>query len=108
MFIRYGFRITFATNNPTAVLTRLDVHPDRRQDIRNEGRFTISGFDAEQPFVDLHGNFCRRVTAFPGQATLELSGIIGPGTCFDPEKYACDLGRIRERGTRGDVVHSSG
>jgi hypothetical protein len=35
-------------------------------------------------------------------------GSIGPGTCYDAEKYVCDLGRIRERGTRGDVVHSSG
>src|SRR5689334_15788814 len=30
-------------------------------------------------------------------------GSIGPGTCFNPEKYICDLGRIRERGTK-DVV----
>jgi transglutaminase-like putative cysteine protease len=76
MFIRYGFRITIATNAPTAVLTRLDVHPDRRPDIRQEGRFTISGFDVEKPFVDLHGNLCRRVTAFPGDAILELSGVV--------------------------------
>ena len=75
MFIRYGFRIALATNISTTVLTRLDVHPDRRQDIRDEGRLTISGFDAEQPFVDLHGNLCRRVMAFPAMPpsnSLEL------------------------------------
>jgi transglutaminase-like putative cysteine protease len=76
MFIRYGFRMTISTNVPTAVLTRLDVHPERRPDICREGRFTISGFEATQPFTDLHGNLCRRITAFSGDTTLELSGIV--------------------------------
>lgn len=35
-------------------------------------------------------------------------GSIGPGTFFDPAIYLCDLGRIRQRGIQGYVVHSGG
>jgi hypothetical protein len=63
---------------------------------------TIAGCDALVASAYQDGRSC--------EAPLSVckGGSIGPGTCFDPSKYVCDLGRIRERGTRGDVVHSSG
>ena len=63
---------------------------------------TIAGCDALEALACQDGRSC--------EAPLSVckGGSIGPGTCYDAEKYVCDLGRIRERGTRGDVVHSSG
>ena len=63
---------------------------------------TVTGCDALVALACQDGRIC--------EAPLSVckGGSIGPGTCFDPEKYVCDLGRIRERGTREDVVHSSG
>jgi transglutaminase-like putative cysteine protease len=81
MLIKYGFNIAIAVNSPVTVLAKLDVHPERRGDIVEEGRFTISGCDVTEPHLDLFGNLCRRITAYPGEAVLELSGTIrDPGT----------------------------
>jgi transglutaminase-like putative cysteine protease len=76
MLIRYGFQITITAFQPTPVLARLDVHPDRRGDIRSESQFTVSGFEAPPARIDVHGNLCRRLIAYPGDATLTLSGVI--------------------------------
>lgn len=76
MLIRYGFKIAFSTSQSTPVLAHLDVHPDRRWDIHQESSLTISGFEAPEPHLDVHGNLCRRLTAHPGDATLELYGVI--------------------------------
>ena len=63
---------------------------------------TIAGCDALEALACQDGRSC--------EAPLSVckAGSIGPGSCYDAEKYVCDLGRVRERGTRGDVVHSSG
>ena len=81
MQIRYGFRLSFDVTQPTAILARLDVHPDRRPDIISEAPLLFSGVPAPAPVVDVHGNLCRRLIAPPGISMLEISGVIGdPGT----------------------------
>jgi hypothetical protein len=62
---------------------------------------TISGCDALKALA------CQDSLACEPPLSACKRGPIGPGTCFDAEKYVCDLGRIRERGTK-DIVHSSG
>ena len=81
MQICYGFRLSFDVPQPTAVLVRLDVHPDRRPDIISEAPLLFSGEAAPAPVIDVHGNLCRRLIAPPGRSMLEISGVIGdPGT----------------------------
>ena len=81
MQIRYGFKLSFDVPQPTAVLVRLDVHPDRRPDIISEAPLLFSGEAAPAPVIDVHGNLCRRLIAPPGRSMLEISGVIGdPGT----------------------------
>jgi transglutaminase-like putative cysteine protease len=81
MLIRYGVRLRIHVSQPTAVLARLDVHPSRRNDIHREATLRIGGVEAPPPIIDLHGNLCRRITAFPGETAFELSGVIeDPGT----------------------------
>ena len=85
MHIRYGFRLKFDVHQPTAILARLDVHPSRRNQILNESPLGFAGVEAPSPYVDIHGNLYRRLTAFPGTSVLELSGLIeDPGT-YEPQ-----------------------
>ena len=85
MFIQYGFRLTINVSQPTPVLTRLDVHPSRRNDIVSELPFQVSGVEAPPAFLDLHGNLCRRLIAHPGDSTFELSGVIADGDIPEAE-----------------------
>jgi transglutaminase-like putative cysteine protease len=85
MLIRYGFRLTISVFQPTPLLVRLDVHPDRRNDVVSETPFRISGTAAPTPHIDLHGNLCRRLTAYPGDATLEMSGLIKDEGTYEPQ-----------------------
>jgi hypothetical protein len=76
MLIEYGFRIGIETYQPTPVLARLDVHPERRQDITFERNLSLSGRDAALPQLDLYGNLSRRFTLYPGVTAIELRGSI--------------------------------
>jgi hypothetical protein len=85
MLIRYGFRLMINVCQPTPILTRLDVHPNRRNDIVCEAPFKIAGADAPPVHTDLHGNLCRRLTAFPGDTTFELSGLMTDAGTPEPQ-----------------------
>jgi transglutaminase-like putative cysteine protease len=75
MLVRYGFRMSITTPMPTAVLTRLDVHPAREPDLAARTPLTLNGHPAPKPFLDLHGNRCRRFTASAGTTTIECAGV---------------------------------
>lgn len=83
MFIRYGFKISIETAQPTTVLTRLDIHPERRADIRSEQAMMVSGRAAPPAHVDMHGSLCRRVLVQPGISTLQMQGIIADSGTYD-------------------------
>ena len=83
MLIRYGFRLAITVPQPTPVLTRLDIHPSRRNDILSETAFKVEGADAPPAYTDLHGNLCRRLTAFPGETSFNLSGLISDDGLYE-------------------------
>jgi transglutaminase-like putative cysteine protease len=85
MLIRYGFRLGFQVSGPTTLLTRLDIHPDRRSDIVGETPMSVQGSTAETPFIDIHGNLCRRMVAPPGTSIVELSGTIRDSGNLEPQ-----------------------
>lgn len=85
MLIRYGFRLSFDAPQATAVLARLDVHPDRRPDIASETALTLNGQTADPVVPDAHGNLIRRFIAQPGRTALELSGVIEDGGAYEEQ-----------------------
>ena len=85
MLIRYGFRLTINVCQPTPILTRLDVHPSRRNDIVYEAPFKIADADAPPVHRDVHGNLCRRLTACPGDTTFELSGLMADAGIYEAQ-----------------------
>jgi transglutaminase-like putative cysteine protease len=96
MQIRYGFRLSFDAPQETTVLARLDVHPDRRGDILDESQLLLSGQMAPEPFLDVHGNLCRRFVAPPGRSALEITGVISdPGT-YEPQMSVEPLTPVAE------------
>jgi transglutaminase-like putative cysteine protease len=85
MLIEYGFHISIETVQPTPVLARLDVHPDRRHDIVSEQNLIGSGIDIAGPQLDLFGNLSRRFTLYPGTTTLEMRGTIVDRGLYEPQ-----------------------
>lgn len=82
MHIRYGYRIELVCEQPSALLTLLDVHPSRRHDLirPDEMRVTLlRGPDepvALSQHLDPFGNICRRLIAPAGGVLLECDGLI--------------------------------
>lgn len=84
MFIRYGYEITVACQQPTALVCLLSVHDDRAADIRvPESTFTMPAVPTST-YRDLFGNRCLRLVApagdltIWGDATIEDSGLPDP------------------------------
>ncbi|WP_332685600.1 transglutaminase-like domain-containing protein [Bosea sp. (in: a-proteobacteria)] len=82
MQIRYGYRIEIVCDQPTALVTLLDVHPSRRHDLLEPDEMRATGLLApDAPLVmdqhlDLFGNICRRMIAPAGGIRIEASGTI--------------------------------
>jgi transglutaminase-like putative cysteine protease len=84
MHINYGFEISFTVPKETPVICQLDVHPDRRGDIRSESPLATSPGVHTSTYIDSFGNRCRRLTAPPGTTTLRLDGVIADSGLPDP------------------------
>jgi len=80
MLIRFGYELRVAVTQPTPFVCLLDVHPERRGDIRSEYPFSIRPHSVPVArYVDGFGNICRRFVAPVGETTMRGDGII-----FDP------------------------
>jgi hypothetical protein len=96
MLIRYGFRLSFEVFQPTPVVSRLDVHPDRRPDILEENGPWFGGYSAPPAELDVHGNLTRRLLAPPGVSVLELSGIATDPGLYEPQLGSEPLAPVNE------------
>ncbi len=76
MLINYGYEITITVAKPTPLVCLLDVHPERRADVRTEGPFRCTPAVPNAIYVDAFSNQCRRLTAPAGDISLGLDGII--------------------------------
>ena len=84
MFIKYGYEITVAVAKPTPVITLLDVHPERRADIKSETPFRSAPSLLSSTYIDAFGNQCRRLVAPAGEVTFTLDGIISDSGRTEP------------------------
>src|ERR1043165_4977882 len=76
MLINYGYEITIGVAKATPIITLLDVHPERRADIKSETPFRSTPALITATYVDAFGNQCRRLVAPAGDLTCTLDGTI--------------------------------
>jgi len=90
MHIRYGYRIEIVCDQPTPLVTLLDVHPSRRHDLIEPDELRATGVaDPGQPMEvsqhqDQFGNLCRRLIAPAGGVLIEAGGTIHDSGLPDP------------------------
>ena len=84
MLINYGCEITISVTNSTPVMCLLDVHLERRVDIRRENSFQTSPPVPSTMHIDGFGNCCRRFIVPPGILTLQTDGTIADPGRPDP------------------------
>lgn len=76
MLIRLGYEIAMEFPQATAVVTALDIHPERRHDILWESGFSTNPPTPAQPYVDMHGNRCRRFVAPAGPLVIRYDALV--------------------------------
>jgi transglutaminase-like putative cysteine protease len=76
MRIRYGFAIDIEIDQPTTLLTALDVERARRGDLVSERGFSVAPATAFGAYTDVFGNLRRRIYAQPGVVSLRAGGVI--------------------------------
>jgi transglutaminase-like putative cysteine protease len=87
MQIRYGCELGLVVNQPTPAFCLVDVHPDRRHDVREEQALHAESGLAFKVGYDAFGNIMQRCLLPAGETTLRLSGIV------------CDTGHLDARDT---------
>src|SRR5271170_2914768 len=70
MQIRYGFHIELTLDQPTTLVTLMDIHPSRRGDVIRETPLQSSQPVPIETFIDGHGNVSRPLTAGAGGLAL--------------------------------------
>jgi transglutaminase-like putative cysteine protease len=76
MHILYGFDIEIELYQPTTIITAMDVHSSRREDIETESGFHTRPSLALRTMTDVFGNVTQRVTAQAGVLGLGLTGVV--------------------------------
>src|ERR1043165_8195223 len=84
MLINYGCEITVSVANLTPMICLLDIHPERRAEIRAETPFLTQPLVPTSSYIDMFGNQCRRFVAPAGDLTLRLDGTITDRGLQDP------------------------
>ncbi len=84
MLIKYGFGIAITFPQPSPLITLLDVHADRRADVREESDFVTTPAVPISIYRDQFGNQCRRMVAPAGDFSMTIGGIIEDSGDPDP------------------------
>jgi transglutaminase-like putative cysteine protease len=84
MRIRLGYDIRFYNSSPVPVIAVLNVHPSRRQDLREPDILRTDPFLPADEYTDSFGNACTRFLAPPGDLRLYNSFLIEDSGEPDP------------------------
>jgi transglutaminase-like putative cysteine protease len=82
MHIRYGYKIEIVCDQPTPLITMLDVHPSRRADITEPDKMHVrtlgdgAALEDMSSYVDSYGNICHRFMAPAGGVSLIACGVV--------------------------------
>lgn len=96
MRIRYGCELSIIVDRPVDTLVRVDIHPDRRDDILEEKALQLRPGGRLETLGDAFGNVLRRFTATPGETTLLLSGVIEDPGILDPRDHHARAASVAE------------
>ena len=84
MLIRYGYEITLACTQPTAMVSLLEVHEDRKADLRAPENLHFMPDIPSTTYHDIYGNRCRRFVAPAGELKLWGDATIEESEAPDP------------------------
>lgn len=90
MLIRLGYELALELQQDTPVVTALEIHPDRRHDIRWESGFLPSPMVKTETYADAYGNRCRRFVAPAGRFVMRYDAVVEDSGLPDP--VAADAG----------------
>ena len=76
MLIRLGYEIAIECPQPTPVISLLEIHDERRKDIRRQSRVLTSPAVHSHSYRDLFGNRCRRFMAPAGSFRILHDAVI--------------------------------
>lgn len=76
MLIRLGYEIAISCDQPTPVVSLLEIHPDRSGDIKRQTRVMTSPAVRTTTYNDLFGNICRRFVAPAGGVRLLYDAVV--------------------------------
>ena len=76
MLIRAGYKLAFECTEPTPLLLMVHVRPERRADLREPEKFTLSPTIPFRTYTDGFGNICTRLTAPVGRLSLWSNFVI--------------------------------
>jgi transglutaminase-like putative cysteine protease len=97
MHIRYGYDIELICDHPTPLVTLLDVHPSRRNDVTVPDDMVVTSLvtnnviDSSSIYLDQFGNICRRMLAPSGGIRLAGSGIVHDAGFPDAQEPNADV-----------------
>jgi transglutaminase-like putative cysteine protease len=76
MLIRTGYELAISSPQPTPIITRVDIHPDRQRDIGRTVPFATSQPVAWSIYPDSFGNICRQFVAPPGEFSFSAESVV--------------------------------
>ena len=79
MLIRLGYEIAIEVQQPTPVISLLEIHPDRQADIKRQTRVLTSPQTPSRVYQDRYGNLCRRYMAPAGGFRIIYDAVIEDG-----------------------------
>jgi transglutaminase-like putative cysteine protease len=84
ILIRAGYEIALECAAPTAVVLTLNVHPDRRSDLKSQDTLENDRNAAMNQYVDGFGNICTRIVLPQGVTTFRSTFEIADTGLPDP------------------------
>ena len=84
MLVRLGYEIAIECPAPTPVFSLLEIHKDRRCDIRRESRVITSPRTPSRVYEDRYGNLCRRLVAPAGGVSIVYDALVYDSGAPDP------------------------
>jgi transglutaminase-like putative cysteine protease len=83
MLIRLGYEIAISCEQPTPVISLLEIHKDRQPDIQRQTRVITSPSVSTRTYSDAFGNICRRFTAPGGGIRILYDAVVEDGGIAD-------------------------
>lgn len=76
MLIRLGYEIEVACDSPMPLVSLLEIHPERRPDIKSETPVTTTPKVRSALYTDLYGNICRRFHVPAGAFKIRYDAVV--------------------------------